>query len=1090
LDETHVSETSAGVPSGEYWATQQTHDDLIAAINAAQAVLDQANDGEQGSLTIHLYDDSGKPVDEAEMDLFVNLTRTVHKTENGIFVIADIPDGSRVQFDIFSEHGDFYSPAIYPFSFEEDGFQSVTLSIKPPIEYHFSRDTVIEYPGEWDEELAKMPIEFPIEEDDFSAAALVIEHIKFSDEWFEIIEDTPPADPLAEQDGERKRYTSEGLIYFENDNDTYSFGSASVLLETYNLTPHVSYIYVPIQSNIQWSVSVSSSAASWLFANDIRAFPPHVNGSFYIDVDANLGNASRTGTVTINFINGETYHFVINQAPGNGLLLSAETWNPSFGGEGGIFIVHSNRQWNVSIPSWLLLDSFFPANRTNDGWFAIEATPNFGSTQRTGEITVSTAAGSPATTRRIAVTQGTGAVLISPVGALPMPEYAVTSQAFQVQSNRMWTATSTTPSWLTVTPTINAGGGLFHGSFRISTTSANIGSTTRTGTIRIAAPGAPNRDIVVTQAAGNGLVLGGDEWRISANPAVGNVAVFSNRAWTAGTLASWLSVTPVSGNGNGLIEIKAEPNFGIPRAGTIVVAAGTTTRTVMVVQNSGSILWLSGTLGEPCPAASIGYVDIISNRTWSAVSSNTSWLTARRINNNLLEITTTEYTNPMPRTGTITVTTQGTDVQTETVRISQRGRLYPLTLSINTWNPPSSGSVTSARVTTNATWSVTSSDMSWLTVNRVSPDTFTISATRNTGNARNAEIYVTAPGAPSRKIIVRQAAASILGVSTDSVILTSDASNTTIDITSNTAWTVSSNAGWLRLNRTSGTGNGSFTISVDRNRDPDTKQGEITVTGGGITWTIEVMQLATPNNILDKVNSAILSGTGNASLAALQQTMIHYQNAWASLQGVPFNTLSSIERTKNSNIPGMNSISGFINGQGLDPQDKLTVGMNGTGADNGCGPISVYNAFHSLSQIGAASAPNLPDIIHRLNIAGGYVLMGKFGTNPYTMLNVIRDMGVNANIQYMTRTPNINLDSAILQSRNRTAILMYYGRASGYWHYVTIRHHGGQFEIYNYGSRNPVEEKASSVDAWILQRPQHGTQQTVDYLPLSLITFP
>jgi hypothetical protein len=45
LDETHVSETSAGIPSGEYWATQQTHDDLIAAINAAQAVLDNAADG-------------------------------------------------------------------------------------------------------------------------------------------------------------------------------------------------------------------------------------------------------------------------------------------------------------------------------------------------------------------------------------------------------------------------------------------------------------------------------------------------------------------------------------------------------------------------------------------------------------------------------------------------------------------------------------------------------------------------------------------------------------------------------------------------------------------------------------------------------------------------------------------------------------------------------------------------------------------------------------------------------------------------------------------------------------------------------------
>ncbi|MCL2578103.1 MAG: S8 family serine peptidase [Defluviitaleaceae bacterium] len=40
LNDTHVSDTGVGIPIVEYWAARQDHDDLIAAIAAAQAVLD------------------------------------------------------------------------------------------------------------------------------------------------------------------------------------------------------------------------------------------------------------------------------------------------------------------------------------------------------------------------------------------------------------------------------------------------------------------------------------------------------------------------------------------------------------------------------------------------------------------------------------------------------------------------------------------------------------------------------------------------------------------------------------------------------------------------------------------------------------------------------------------------------------------------------------------------------------------------------------------------------------------------------------------------------------------------------------------
>jgi len=727
---------------------------------------------------------------------------------------------------------------------------------QPPAEYYFPRDAEVWHPGEWSDDVANKPIEFPIKRGDIEGAALD-EPVKFPDEWIEILEE----DFIEQEKLEAVKYIFEALVYFDEDtqNDICSFYSASI--PPINLTPYLSFIEMPVESNITWSVTVSNNATEWISVEIVRAFPQYTSGLFYISVDANLGTTQRTGTVTVRFQNGQTSDIVINQPPGFGLVLSTETWEPLFSGAGGVFIICSDRQWSESMSPWLELNSFSPLSRTGNGEIRVEARPNFGNNIRNGFIEVRTMSGSPATTRTVAVTQGTGSVLISPVGSLPMPEHAVTTQPFNVQSSRSWTATSSDTSWLTVTRTIHSGNqtdtGLFNGSFTISTTSPNISTQPRIGRIRVSADGAPNRDITVTQAPGNGLVLSGNEWLVSsANAAYARVNVYSNTAWTARVRNNndrWLTVTPASGIDDDILRIEVNFNYGIERTAFIDVTAGSVTRTVRVTQPAGSVLWLSGTLGLPCPAASIGYVEVESNRTWDIIvepPNARDWLRVEQIDppnrtgHGSFAITTTEHFGPNERYGTIRLTTRSTDVQTEIVEIFQAGRTHNLSLSQNEWNPPSNISHIDVTVTSDANW-VAHAPNSWLFVETLHDGTLRIRAEQNTGPTRNGEIIVNAPGAPSRKIDVTQEGRSTFSLSMTTWTPTSAESKATVEITTNNSFQnvniFNHNPELLEV------GNlhiptRSFEIRVRENTTGTIRSGRITVSDGTGSITIHVTQ--------------------------------------------------------------------------------------------------------------------------------------------------------------------------------------------------------------------------------------------------------
>jgi hypothetical protein len=93
-----------------------------------------------------------------------------------------------------------------------------------------------------------------------------------------------------------------------------------------------------------------------------------------------------------------------------------------------------------------------------------------------------------------------------------------------------------------------------------------------------------------------------------------------------------------------------------------------------------------------------------------------------------------------------------------------------------------------------------------------------------------------------------------------------------VSVTSNVAWSVTDDQTGSALHRTSGTGNGSFTLSATANTATTSRTGTVTVSGGGITRTVAVTQAGSgggtggtcPNPVTFSGNTGNFNTTGAA----------------------------------------------------------------------------------------------------------------------------------------------------------------------------------------------------------------------------------
>jgi hypothetical protein len=246
-----------------------------------------------------------------------------------------------------------------------------------------------------------------------------------------------------------------------------------------------------------------------------------------------------------------------------------------------------------------------------------------------------------------------------------------------------------------------------------------------------------------------------------------------------------------------------------------------------------------------------------------------------------------------------------------------------LTVSPTTLSFASGAASSAVAVTANVSWTVTD-DQTWITATPVSGannGSFTVSATANTGTTSRTGTVTVTGGGLMRTVSVTQAAptANNLTLSQTSLSFASAAASSAVNVTANVSWTVTDDQTWLSASPTSGSNNGSFTVSATANTGTTSRTGTVTVTGGGLTRTVAVTQAGTTASTLTVSATSLAlassASTGTFSITSNVSWTVTDDQTWITVSpasGVSNATVtvSAIANTATTSRSGTVTVSG------------------------------------------------------------------------------------------------------------------------------------------------------------------------------------
>jgi uncharacterized protein (TIGR02145 family) len=350
----------------------------------------------------------------------------------------------------------------------------------------------------------------------------------------------------------------------------------------------------------------------------------------------------------------------------------------------------------------------------------------------------------------------------------------------------------------------------------------------------------------------------------AANGGSYNFAVACKSAWSVAVAAgaTWCTVSPTAGTGNGIVTVNVAANQAAePRTATITFTSGTLTRTTTVTQAAAANQPGDALLVEPASIAATAdagyyYFAIVSKSIWTAtVSAGATWCTvtpSAGTGDATGLISVTKNTIIESRAATVTFTS-GT--LSRTLAVAQAAG--EPTLSVNStgiYAQKTSGSHTIA-VTSNTTWTATVNTQAagWCTLANAAATgngTVTVGVAANPTVETRAATVTFSAGTLTRTVNVTQAAGDpTLAVNPENISATSAADSYPIAVTSNTSWSVSKNAAatWCSLSNTSATGNGTVTVNVTANSLFEPRAATVTLSAGAVIRKVIVTQnIATP----------------------------------------------------------------------------------------------------------------------------------------------------------------------------------------------------------------------------------------------------
>jgi hypothetical protein len=458
--------------------------------------------------------------------------------------------------------------------------------------------------------------------------------------------------------------------------------------------------------NGTFSLAANGTACAWTASDNatwLSVSPANGAGNATITYtySANPNTTSRSATITAG---GQA--FTVNQAAmACSFTLSASSASvPSSAGNGSLSITANgaNCAWTASSnASWLTVS---PASGTGSGTvtYTYQANPNASS--RSALVT----AGGQSFT----VTQAAAPCSFSLSASSASVPSTAGNGTFSLNANGTtctWTA-SDNAAWLSVSPANGAGNATI-----TYTYSANPNTTSRSATIT-----AGGQAFTVNQAAfACSFTLSTSAVTVPAAAGNGSFTISANGStcgWTASDNATWLSVSPTSGNGNGTITYTYQSNSGSSARTATITAGG---QTITVTQNPPCTFTVSTSAVSVPNGSGSGTFTISASSTtcgWTA-SDDAFWLFVTPTGgtgNGTITYTHESNPNGNQRTGTIIAGGR-------TVTVTQAA-LCSFSVSPQSdfvLSPATNGTLSLTASDPTCTWSA-SSNSAWLTVSPVS----------------------------------------------------------------------------------------------------------------------------------------------------------------------------------------------------------------------------------------------------------------------------------------------------------------------------------------------------------------------------------
>lgn len=248
-------------------------------------------------------------------------------------------------------------------------------------------------------------------------------------------------------------------------------------------------------------------------------------------------------------------------------------------------------------------------------------------------------------------------------------------------------------------------------------------------------------------------------------------------------------------------------------------------------------------------------VTVTATAAWKiSKGAGSDWLTIKPESGSAgtAQVTLTAAENPAKDSRKATITIQSGEL-TKSIEISQSAANPVISLDTSSLEFASGSGSKAFKITTNTTWTV-ASDQTWCSVSPASGSndgSVTVKVGENSTTAeRTATITVKSEAGDQTVKVTQSGVSPTLTLNIDNMEFAAGSGSKIFSIKSNTTWAVSSDENWCSVSPTSGSNDGSVTVSVDENTSTSNRTATITVECATIKRTLAVTQngvTPTPN---------------------------------------------------------------------------------------------------------------------------------------------------------------------------------------------------------------------------------------------------